>query len=318
MTTIHYPAGARAADMLLHDHMVPRIWDRDISVWGATPGSADAKSIETRLGWLDVSQTIAAEVDRILALADSVKADGIRHVYLLGMGGSSLCAEVISSVFGVADGYPQLTVLDTTDERTITRAASASDPVEALFIVASKSGGTVEVASMERFFWRRMKAALGRDAGRHFVAITDPGTALQQLAESRRYREVFLNPADIGGRFSALSLFGLVPAALIGAPMTGLDPPARRWPTAAARKTTRMPASSSAHSSAPRFRMAGTNSRSRCHRDSPRLVSGSNSSSLKAPANTGPAPSPWSMNLSGGRRRVWKRSGVCRHRHRNR
>jgi glucose-6-phosphate isomerase len=222
MTTIHYPAGARAADTLLHDHMVPRIWDRDISVWGATPGTAAAKSIETRLGWLDVSHTIAPEVDRILALADSVKADGIRHIYLLGMGGSSLCAEVISSVFGPADGYPQLTVLDTTDERTITRAASASDPTEAMFIVASKSGGTVEIASMERFFWRRMKEAIGRDAGRHFIAITDPGTALQQLAETRRYREVFVNPADIGGRFSALSLFGLVPAALIGAPMTQL------------------------------------------------------------------------------------------------
>src|SRR5262249_44415949 len=136
-----------------------------------------------------------------------------------GMGGSSLCAEVIASVVGVADGYPHLTVLDTTDERTITRAASSSDPKETLFIVASKSGGTVEVASMERFFWQHMRDAVRADAGRHFIAITDPGTALQKLAESRRYREVFLNPADIGGRFSALSLFGLVPAALIGAPV---------------------------------------------------------------------------------------------------
>jgi glucose-6-phosphate isomerase len=218
MTTIQYPAAARATDTLLEQQTVRRIWDRDISTWNATSGSPAAKSIETRLGWLDVADTMAPDVERVVALAEAVKAEGIRSVYLLGMGGSSLCAEVIAAVFGVADGYPRLTVLDTTDERTITQAASNSDPDETLFIVASKSGGTVEVASMERFFWRRMKDALGRDAGRHFIAITDPGTALQSLAESRRYRDVFLNPADIGGRFSALSLFGLVPAALIGAP----------------------------------------------------------------------------------------------------
>jgi glucose-6-phosphate isomerase len=223
MTTIHYPAGARAADLLLQDHVVRRIWDRDITAWNATAGTADAKSIASRLGWLDVAATLGGEIDRIVTLAGAVKSEGIRAVYLLGMGGSSLCAEVIASVFGVADGYPHLTVLDTTDERTITQAATNSDPEEALFIVASKSGGTVEVASMERFFWRRMKDAVGRDAGRHFIAITDPGTALQTLAETRRYREVFLNPADIGGRFSALSLFGLVPAALIGAPVKQLE-----------------------------------------------------------------------------------------------
>jgi len=223
MTTIHYPAGARAADALLNDNVVRRIWDGDISVWNATQGSSDAKSIASRLGWLNVADTVGGEISRIVTLADAVKAEGIRSVYLLGMGGSSLCAEVIASVFGVADGYPRLTVLDTTDERTITQAASSTEPEETLFIVASKSGGTVEVASMERFFWRRMKDALGRDAGRHFIAITDPGTALQALAETRRYRDVFLNPADIGGRFSALSLFGLVPAALIGAPVKQLE-----------------------------------------------------------------------------------------------
>jgi len=223
MTTIHYPAGARAADALLNDNVVRRIWDGDISVWNATQGSSDAKSIASRLGWLNVADTVGGEINRIVTLADAVKAEGIRSVYLLGMGGSSLCAEVIASVFGVADGYPRLTVLDTTDERTITQAASSTEPEETLFIVASKSGGTVEVASMERFFWRRMKDALGRDAGRHFIAITDPGTALQALAETRRYRDVFLNPADIGGRFSALSLFGLVPAALIGAPVKQLE-----------------------------------------------------------------------------------------------
>jgi hypothetical protein len=152
-------------------------------------------------------------------LGGTVKQEGIRAVYLLGMGGSSLCAEVLRSVFGVAPGYPELFVLDTTDERTIASAAGRLEARETLFLVSSKSGGTVEVASMERFFWNHMRAALGAIAGRHFVAITDPGTALQTLAESRGYRAVFINPADIGGRFSALSLFGLVPAALIGAPV---------------------------------------------------------------------------------------------------
>jgi len=220
--TIPLPAGARAADALLHDHVVRRIWDRDISVWRAAPGSADARSIETRLGWLDVASITAPELERVVALAEAAKSEGIRGVYLLGMGGSSLCAEVMRSVFGVANGYPDLFVLDTTDERTITGVAARLEPRQALFLVSSKSGGTVEVASMERFFWMRMSAALGDQTGRHFVAITDPGTALQKLAESRGYREVFLNPADIGGRFSALSLFGLVPAALIGAAVKDL------------------------------------------------------------------------------------------------
>ena len=220
--TIHLPEGARVADTLIHEHVVARIWDRDIGVWRAAPGSAEAKSIETRLGWLDVARTTAPEIDRVVALGEAAKSEGIRAVYLLGMGGSSLCAEVMRSVFGVAEGYPDLFVLDTTDERTITSAAARLEPRQSLFLVASKSGGTVEVSSMERFFWQRMSATLGNLAGRHFVAITDPATALQKLAESRGYREVFLNPADIGGRFSALSLFGLVPAALIGAPVQAI------------------------------------------------------------------------------------------------
>jgi glucose-6-phosphate isomerase len=217
--SIHFQAGARAADALLHDHIVRKIWERDVSAWGAQPGTGAAKSVETRLGWLDAAKTVAPELPRVAALAEAVKGEGIRAVYLLGMGGSSLCAEVLRSVFGVAEGSPELFVLDTTDELTITSAAARLDPHETLFLVSSKSGGTVEVASLERFFWNRMSAQLGTIAGRHFVAITDPGTSLQKLAESRGYRAVFLNPADIGGRFSALSLFGLVPAALIGAPL---------------------------------------------------------------------------------------------------
>ena len=220
--TIHQQPGARLAETLIHDRTVPRIWNRDVGVWGAAPGSADAKSIELRLGWLDLATTMVPDLDRVVKLGEAVKAEGIRTVYLLGMGGSSLVAEVLRSVFGVAEGYPRLSVLDTTDERTIVAAAAGLEASHTLFLVSSKSGGTVEVASMERFFWHRMAAGLSSDTGRQFVAITDPDTALHRLAESKGYRDVFVNPPDIGGRFSALSLFGLVPAALIGAPVRAI------------------------------------------------------------------------------------------------
>ena len=217
-----YQPASELADRLLRDQVVEKIWKRDPSAWNASSGSADARSIETRLGWLDVGETMKEKKAQVRRLQEAVRAEGFNAVYLLGMGGSSLCAEVLRTVFGVAEGYLELTVLDTTDELTLTNAASRMDPTRTLFIVASKSGGTIEVASMERFFWDRVTQARGTDAGRHFVAITDPGTALQKLAETRGYRDAFINPPDIGGRFSALSLFGLVPAALIGASVDAL------------------------------------------------------------------------------------------------
>ena len=199
--------------------LIGRIWRRDVSVWTADPTGDVAQAIANRLGWLDVPTGMQPELDRVEALADEVKNDGITTVYLLGMGGSSLCAEVMRSVYGVRDGYPQLVVMDTTDEAAIHGALARLEPARTLFLVASKSGGTIEPASMEKAFWQHMSAALGPAAGKQFVAVTDPGTELARLAESRRYRRVFLNPPDIGGRFSALSLFGLVPGALIGAPV---------------------------------------------------------------------------------------------------
>jgi glucose-6-phosphate isomerase len=215
MPTVNAPV-ERLASRLIDDRIVRRIWDRDLSAWHAPENSADARTIRTRLGWLDVGQPMVAHLDRLRRLGADATQERIASVYLLGMGGSSLCGEVLRAVCGVAEGHPQLHVLDTTDERTITDAAAQLDPRRTLFLVSSKSGGTVEVASLERFFWSLVSNALGGQAGRQFIAITDPGTPLQALAESRGYREVFLNPAEIGGRFSALSLFGLVPAALIG------------------------------------------------------------------------------------------------------
>ena len=211
-----YPPAAALADRFLKARVVSRIWERDLTVWGASDGTPDARSIHTRLGWLDVGSTMSGELARVSHMADEVAAEGCTAVYLLGMGGSSLCAEVLRTVNGIAPGHPDLFVLDTTDELTITAAAARLDPSRSLFLVSSKSGGTVEVASLERFFWARMTAALGDAASHHFVAITDPSTALQKLAQAKKYRTAFVNPADIGGRFSALSLFGLVPCALIG------------------------------------------------------------------------------------------------------
>lgn len=202
--------------------LIGRIWRRDVSVWTADPTGEAAQSIANRLGWLDVPSGMQPELERVEALASEVRRDGITTVYLLGMGGSSLCAEVMRSVYGVRDGYPELVVMDTTDEAAIHGAIARLEPERTLFLVASKSGGTIEPASMEKLFWAHMSAALGDRAGRHFVAVTDPGTELARLAESRGYRKIFLNPPDIGGRFSALSLFGLVPAALIGAPVREL------------------------------------------------------------------------------------------------
>src|SRR5688500_14458083 len=158
--TIPYEPAARLADQLLRDRLVTRIWDRDPDVWRAAPGSDAARSIETRLGWLDVPKAMAPHAGRVAALADAVREEQVGAAYLLGMGGSSLCAEVIRDVHGVAQDSPQLWVLDTTDEATLGAAAARLDPARTLFLVASKSGGTVEVASMERFFWGRVTAAL--------------------------------------------------------------------------------------------------------------------------------------------------------------
>ncbi len=215
--TQRYEPAARLADRWLHDRLVSRIWSKDPSVWRAEPHSGAARSIAARLGWLTIAETMPPHLDRISALGRSAVSDRIETVYLLGMGGSSLCAEVIRNVAVTPSEFPKLIVLDTTDEATLHAAAARVNPSRTWFIVASKSGGTVEVASMERFFWHRMHAALGADAGRHFIAITDDGTALQSLASSRGYRDTFINPSDIGGRFSALSLFGLVPAGVAGA-----------------------------------------------------------------------------------------------------
>jgi transaldolase/glucose-6-phosphate isomerase len=193
------------------EHVCRRIWERDFTVWS----SEQLPEITDRLGWLTLPETMQEETGSIRAFSDEVRADGITHVVLLGMGGSSLAPDVFMASFGNAPGYPELLVLDSTHPAQVSRVESSVDLKQTLFIVASKSGTTIEPLSFFRYFYKRM-SEITRAPGRHFVAITDPGTPLEELAGDRGFRRVFTAAADVGGRFSALSAFGLVPAALIG------------------------------------------------------------------------------------------------------
>ena len=201
-----------AVASLQESDAVARIWFRDHTLW-----SDDPTEIADRLGWLDVASSMLGEVDDLTAFADDVRQNGIEHVVLLGMGGSSLGPEVLSQCLGGRDGYPDLIVLDSTLPSRIITVADTIDATRTLFLVSSKSGATIEPNMLYKFFRRLVENTVGSvDAGDHFVAITDCGTPLDDLAERDGFRRTFRNPPDIGGRYSVLSYFGLVPAALIG------------------------------------------------------------------------------------------------------
>jgi len=198
---------------LVTERLASRIWAHDTAAFADAASPAEQQAIGNRLGWLAAPEAMQARLEEVRACAADVHRDGLTDLYLLGMGGSSLCAEVLRDAVGTG---ARLTVLDTTDERAIQEATSALMPDRACFIVASKSGSTIEVTSLERHFRAVMAPAVGEHVGRHFLAITDPDTELAAHAARHGYRHTFINPADIGGRYSALSLFGLVPAALCG------------------------------------------------------------------------------------------------------
>jgi len=191
---------------------IERLWAKDPSLW--TQNEDDYELILNRLGWLDVIDRIKDKLEEIRGFGLSVKDEGYRRVCLLGMGGSSLFALVLSKIFGPAEGFPELVVLDTTDPDEIEKVESEGlDDI--LFIVASKSGTTTEVQALFNYFWEKMNSKVA-EPGKYFVAITDPGTPLEALAEERGFSRCFLNFPDIGGRYSALSYFGLIPAAILG------------------------------------------------------------------------------------------------------
>jgi transaldolase/glucose-6-phosphate isomerase len=196
------------------NNVVSRIWEKDPTLWKQDEEAR--KKIKNRLGWLGVTEIMQDRADEIQAFAEQVRQAGFNSVVLLGMGGSSLAPEVINRVFGPRQGWPRFFMLDSTEPGTITAIERRIQPDNTLFIVSTKSGGTTETMSFYRYFREKVNAAKGPRAGENFVAITDPGTSLEELAGQEGFRHTFLNMPDIGGRYSALSYFGLVPAALMG------------------------------------------------------------------------------------------------------
>ena len=189
---------------------VRRLWAQDASLWTGTD--------ENRwLGWLGITEDQLAHIDHLKKLAEQVKSAGFKHALLLGMGGSSLCPEVMKLTFGKVLGYPELHVLDSTDPGQIKAVEGKVDLTNTLFIVSSKSGGTLEPNIFKQYFFDRVQQVLGsEEAGKRFIAITDPGSKLQQVAEGDGFRNIFFGLPNIGGRYSALSNFGIVPAAIMG------------------------------------------------------------------------------------------------------
>ncbi|MBW1800423.1 MAG: glucose-6-phosphate isomerase [Deltaproteobacteria bacterium] len=194
------------------EEVMQRIRSHDHTVWKDDPAE-----ISNRLGWLHSPEVMIDAVPDINAFAGEIRASGMTHALLMGMGGSSLAPEVFRFTFGVREGFLDLMVLDSTDPGAVRDYAARCDPEKTLFIVSTKSGGTVETMSFMKYFYNSVADRLGKNqAGRRFVAITDPGSGLEETAKTLHFRKIFLNDPDIGGRYSALSYFGLVPAALVG------------------------------------------------------------------------------------------------------
>ena len=187
-----------------------RLWRGDATVWtGADEGKW--------LGWLGIAEVQLADIQHLKKIAEEVKAAGFRHALLLGMGGSSLCPEVMRMTFGKIDSFPELHVLDSTDPAQIRTVEGRIDLKNTIFIVSSKSGSTLEPNIFKQYFFEKVKQAVGAvEAGRRFIAITDPGSKMQQVAEGDKFRHIFFGLPSIGGRYSALSDFGMAPAAIMG------------------------------------------------------------------------------------------------------
>jgi len=192
--------------------ILERILKKDYTVWSNKP-----IEITNRLGWLNSPELSLSLSNEIISFVQSVLKDGFTHALLLGMGGSSLAPEVFHFSFGVKKDYLNLEVLDSTHPETVLDYSNRYDPAKTLYIVSTKSGGTVETFSFMKYFYNQTIAKVGKEnTGRHFVAITDPGSGLESTAQKLNFRKIFLNDPNIGGRYSALSLFGIVPAALMG------------------------------------------------------------------------------------------------------
>jgi transaldolase/glucose-6-phosphate isomerase len=192
------------------NNKVRRLWARDASLW--------TNSDEGEwLGWLGITDDQQAHIQHLKDVAEEVKKEGFESALLLGMGGSSLCPEVMAQTFGHREGYPKMHVLDSTDPAQVKAFEKKVDLSKTICIVSSKSGGTLEPNIFKQYFFERMKEAVGaEEAGNRFIAITDPGSKMQQVAEGDGFRHIFFGLSSIGGRYSALSNFGMVPAAVMG------------------------------------------------------------------------------------------------------
>ncbi|NIQ38466.1 MAG: bifunctional transaldolase/phosoglucose isomerase [Proteobacteria bacterium] len=197
-------------------NLARRILRRDGTVWVPDPEvAARTPDLTDRLGWLTIPEVMHEDLDTLTSFADEIRDQGFTQVVLLGMGGSSLAPEVFMETFGNSPGYPPLTVLDSTHPESVQRVAEAVDLANTLFLVSSKSGGTLETLSFFKFFYKAVSATTDKP-GQNFAVITDPGSGLEALAKEKKLRRVFLSPRNVGGRYSVLTYFGLVPAALIG------------------------------------------------------------------------------------------------------
>jgi len=192
------------------NNKVARLWQKDASLWSGTDES-------NWLGWLTITEEQMAHIEVLKQVAGDVKKARFKDALLLGMGGSSLCPEVLRMTFGKMKGFPELHVLDSTDPAQIKAIEAKVDLQRILCIVSSKSGSTLEPNIYKQYFFERVKAKVGeKEAGNHFIAITDPGSKMQQVAEADKFRRIFLGVPSIGGRYSAISNFGMVPAAVMG------------------------------------------------------------------------------------------------------
>jgi glucose-6-phosphate isomerase len=193
-------------------NIVQRFWQKDAAIWKENP--EEQAELTNRLGWLDIIEQMKNKTDELKSLADDIRRR-YTHVILLGMGGSSLASEVFYKTFGSKKGYPDLKILDSTHPRAVQDILNHYPLNKTLFLVSSKSGGTVETISFYKFFYSRLQKKIN-EPGRHFIALTDAGSRLEKIAREKKFCHIIYTPTEVGGRYSALTAFGLLPAALIG------------------------------------------------------------------------------------------------------